>query len=268
MPHGISKYTLSEIEHKYPSNVHILNHPTVTSLLAKLCIPETTQPEFNRLIQSLYSTLFVEAINAEWPQMPIELDTRMTALHPNCQYTGHVLDRQQRGIVIAMARAGILPSQIGFDLLCQLVNSNLIRQDHIFATRVADANDKVTRTTLTGSKIGGDIEDCILFLPDPMGATGYSIATTVDHFKKNVPGKAKKIIAIHLIITPEFIRHMTKHHPDVIIYTARVDRGLSPDHVLKSVPGTFWNEEKGLNNKQYIVPGAGGVGELINNSFV
>lgn len=268
MTQGLTNYALSEIEHEYPQNIHILNHPTVTSLLAKLCLPETTQPEFNRLIESLYSTLFVEAINAEWPLMPIELETRMTAHHPDCLYVGHVLDRQQRGIVVAMARAGILPSQIGFDLLCQLVNSNLIRQDHIFATRVADANDKVTHTTLTGSKIGGDIDECIVFLPDPMGATGFSIATTIEHFKKNVPGKVKKFIAIHLIITPEYIRHMTQHHPDVVIYTARLDRGLSPDSVLKTKPGTHWEQEKGLNDKQYIVPGAGGVGELINNSFV
>ena len=26
--------------------------------------------------------------------------------------------------------------------------------------------------------------------------------------------------------------------------------------------------EKGLNQNQYIIPGAGGVGELLNNSFV
>ncbi|MBY0316835.1 MAG: uracil phosphoribosyltransferase [Bdellovibrionales bacterium] len=268
MHQGITHYSLSELEHKYPDNVHILNHPTVTSLLAKLCLPETTQPEFNRLIESLYSTLFVEAINAEWPLMPIELNTRMTVAHPDCQYVGHVLDRQQRGIVVAMARAGILPSQLGFDLLCQLVNSNLIRQDHVFASRVADANDQVTHTNLYGSKIGGDIDECIIFLPDPMGATGHSISTTIDHYKKNVAGKEKKFIAIHLIVTPEYIRHVTEKHPDVIIYTARLDRGLSSDKVLKSIPGTYWNEEKGLNDKQYIVPGAGGVGELINNSFV
>ena len=30
----------------------------------------------------------------------------------------------------------------------------------------------------------------------------------------------------------------------------------------------FLNEEKGLNDHQYIVPGAGGLGELLNNSFV
>ena len=32
--------------------------------------------------------------------------------------------------------------------------------------------------------------------------------------------------------------------------------------------GTFWDKEKGLNEYQYIVPGAGGLGEILNNAFV
>ena len=35
-----------------------------------------------------------------------------------------------------------------------------------------------------------------------------------------------------------------------------------------AVPGERWEEETGLNERQYIVPGAGGLGEIINNSFV
>jgi uracil phosphoribosyltransferase len=73
---------------------------------------------------------------------------------------------------------------------------------------------------------------------------------------------------MYLIITPEYIRHLHKTHPEVEIYTARVDRGLSKREVLNTAPGTHWDQERGLNDKQYIVPGAGGVGELINNSFV
>jgi hypothetical protein len=38
--------------------------------------------------------------------------------------------------------------------------------------------------------------------------------------------------------------------------------------VLATVPGTHWAEEKGLDEHQYIVPGAGGVGEILNNAWV
>ena len=38
--------------------------------------------------------------------------------------------------------------------------------------------------------------------------------------------------------------------------------------VLKTQPGERWDEEKGLNGKQYIVTGGGGFGEVLNNAFV
>ena len=112
------------------------------------------------------------------------------------------------------------------------------------------------------------MDNAILLIPDPMGATGSSICEVIDHYKKNVPGTISKIVAAHLIITPEYIRKVHEQHPEVIVYAARLDRGFSSERALDAIPGEFWDEEKGLNDSQYIVPGAGGVGELINNSFV
>jgi len=34
------------------------------------------------------------------------------------------------------------------------------------------------------------------------------------------------------------------------------------------VPGTHWDRERGLDDKQYIVPGGGGFGEIMNNAYV
>jgi hypothetical protein len=38
--------------------------------------------------------------------------------------------------------------------------------------------------------------------------------------------------------------------------------------LLTETPGKFWEKEVGLNENQYIVPGGGGLGEVMNNSFV
>ena len=57
-------------------------------------------------------------------------------------------------------------------------------------------------------------------------------------------------------------------HPDVPVYALRLDRGLSDEQVLKMTPGKNWEAEKGLNEKGYIVPGGGGFGEIMNNSYV
>ena len=121
---------------------------------------------------------------------------------------------------------------------------------------------------LGGMKIGGDVEGAFLLFPDPMGATGGSLATAIDTYKKSVPGKIRKIVNIHLIVTPEYLRKMTREHPDVIVYAIRVDRGLSAPDVLRTVQGTRWDDERGLTDHQYIVPGGGGFGEIMNNALV
>jgi uracil phosphoribosyltransferase len=71
-----------------------------------------------------------------------------------------------------------------------------------------------------------------------------------------------------LIVTPEYLKRVTTQHKDLIIYAVRVDRGLSNPAVLKTEPGLKWDQERGLDDTQYIVPGGGGFGEILNNSFV
>jgi uracil phosphoribosyltransferase len=99
-----------------------------------------------------------------------------------------------------------------------------------------------------------------------MGATGSTIVEAIDFYKSR--GKAYKYIALHCIITPEYLRTVRAKHPDLVVYSVRLDRGLSPADVLASTPGLHWDLERGLNNKHYIVPGGGGFGEIINNAYV
>jgi uracil phosphoribosyltransferase len=71
---------------------------------------------------------------------------------------------------------------------------------------------------------------------------------------------------MHLIVTPEYLWRMRSNHPEVVIYAIRLDRGLSNRTVLRCPPGERWAEERGLNDRHYIVPGGGGFGELLNNA--
>ena len=135
-------------------------------------------------------------------------------------------------------------------------------------SRMLGANEEVVGAGIGGMKIGGDVENAFLLFPDPMGATGSSLSEAIGTYKKKVPGNPRRIINIHLIVTPEYLRRMTSDHPDVIVYAVRLDRGLSPADVMATVPGTRWAEEKGLTDHQYIVPGGGGFGEIMNNAYV
>ncbi len=49
---------------------------------------------------------------------------------------------------------------------------------------------------------------------------------------------------------------MTTDHPDVVVFAVRLDRGLSSPEVMATIRGTRWDEERGLTDHQYIVPGA------------
>lgn len=260
---------MSEIEHRYGQNVHILSDPFLLSHLGQLCSADTFQPTINQLVDSIYSNLVKIIVNNEFPRKQASIATRMSVMHPaEGVFVGELVDRQQPAVCVNLARAGTFPSHICFDALNYILDPGVVRQDHISINRATDSKDQVVGTNVAGHKIGGTVKDTIVLFPDPMGATGSTIVSALDIYKSQIKGPAKKYISIHLIVTPEYLKRVREAHPELIIYAVRLDRGLSAARVLETVPGTHWDEEKGLNSKQYIVPGGGGFGEILNNAFV
>jgi uracil phosphoribosyltransferase len=178
-----------------------------------------------------------------------------------------LIDPEVPVVSVNLARAGTLPSHICYTALNYFMNPKKVRQDHISIGRTTDEQHKVTGSLVSGHKIGGNVDDSIVLFPDPMGATGGTLVEAVDLYKSQ-PGKARKFIALHCIVTPEYLKKIQSRHPDLIVYAIRLDRGLSPKDVLDSVPGMHWDRERGLNDKHYIVPGGGGFGEILNNAYV
>jgi uracil phosphoribosyltransferase len=258
----------SEIDHRYGPNVHVLANPYLLSALAQLCARETIQPAINRLVRDVYSRLLADVLSAEFPRVVADVPTRMVDVTPAGVFHGQVLDRATRAVTVNIARAGTIPSQTVYDLLNDALDPRLVRQDHIIMSRMLGADEQVVGAGIGGMKIGGDVDGAYLLFPDPMGATGSSLAEAIETYKRQVAGTPRRIVNIHLIVTPEYLRRMTRQHPDVVVYAARLDRGLSPEEVLDTVPGERWDEERGLTDHQYIVPGGGGFGEIMNNAQV
>lgn len=252
----------SEIEHLYGKNVHILSSPLMLSLLAKLGSPEAHQPQINNLVEMLYSHLIDHVIDAVFPRKQASMKTRMDAT-----YDGQIVDPETPVVSVDLARAGTFPSHLCYNKLNYLMNPCQIRQDHFYVARVSDETGKVTGVNVSGSKIGGGVDKAIVLFPDPMGATGSTIVQVYEHYKNAVGGIPLMMVALHLIITPEYLEKVTKACPDLQIFALRLDRGLSSQNVLDEIPGKNWKQEKGLNNHQYIIPGAGGLGEILNNSY-
>ncbi|MHB1846192.1 MAG: uracil phosphoribosyltransferase [Deltaproteobacteria bacterium] len=263
-----SQFRLSELEHRYGPNVHVLSNPFLLTQLATLCAKETTQPAINQLVVQIYSDLVKTVINVELPRKQVSIPTRMIDQNPLGVFQGEVVDRSVRVVTVNIARAGTLPSQVTYDLLNQLLDPRLVRQDHLIMARQVDEKHQVTGSQIFGAKVGGDVDDAFLLFPDPMGATGGSMAEAIDWYAEKVAGKARRIVTLNLIVTPEYLKRLRDRHPEVVVYAVRLDRGLSPTDVLSSVPGTHWERERGLDDRQYIVPGAGGFGEIMNNAYV
>jgi uracil phosphoribosyltransferase len=260
-------FRLSESEHRYGPKVHILKDPFLLSTLARLCSEETHQPVINELVTTLYSSMLKIMVNREFPLRQAKVRTRMAELHPEGVLQAPLIDPETPVVSVNLARAGTLPSHICYTALNYFMNPKRVRQDHISIGRTTDQQEKVTGSRVSGHKIGGDVDGAIVLFPDPMGATGGTIAEAVSMYKAR-PGKALKYVALHCIVTPEYLKKLHSTHPDLEIYAIRLDRGLSSREVLDSVPGTYWDRERGLNDKHYIVPGGGGFGEIMNNAYV
>jgi uracil phosphoribosyltransferase len=263
-----SRFEAPQIPHRYGDRVHLLDDPLAWSLLSRACSPETGQPDVGRLVRMLYEMLARVVLAAELPRARVDVPTRMVSSHPEAVYRGLALARSTRTVTVGIARAGTMPSQVVFDLMNDVLDPALVRQDHLFMSRQTNDRGEVIGATWHDAKIGRDVGDRYVVFPDPMGATGSSMVSAVTYYNTALEGRPAKCIAMHLVVTPEYLRRVRAEHPDLVVYALRLDRGLSPSAVLRTEPGTHWDEERGLNDHQYIVPGAGGVGEILNNAWV
>jgi uracil phosphoribosyltransferase len=256
-----------ETPHSYGPNVHILSDAWAMSLLARLGHPDTGTMLLQELVEAGTRRL-LHAATAELATAPIDVPTRMAATEPRARVTGNAVDASQRVVVVDVARAGMIPALVCQRELSYLIDPAHLRVDHVYMQRIADEHGRIVRVDLSGSKIGGPIDDATILVPDPMGATGGTVSRLVAHYLDTVGGKPRRFVALHLVITPEHIRRLRELPVPVHVYALRLDRGLSDPAVLETGLGDDIDRERGLTGHGYVVPGAGGLGELINNAFV
>lgn len=255
-----------ELPHRYGDTVHVLNSPFLRSVLARLGGNEIRHPEINESLRVIYRDLLIQFASRELPTVRAEIETRMVASEPRAVYRGEILDPHHEVVVVSIIRAGIIPAQTCFDLLNLAIDPRNVRLDHLMMARTTDEAGHVSGVSFSGSKVGGSIAGRTLLIPDPMGATGGTILRAAAWYREHY-GEPRKIVALPMIATPEFLKNLRAHLPECVVYTARIDRGLSSSEVLEEMPGTRWDEERGLDEKSYIIPGAGGLGEVLNNSW-
>ena len=112
------RFRMSELEHNYGKQVHIVSDPYLFTILAKLCEASCRQPLINQLLDKLYRELVKTVVNVEFPLAETVVETRMAGLHPDeGRFKAKVLDPTTKVICVNLARAGTVPSHICYDAL-------------------------------------------------------------------------------------------------------------------------------------------------------
>ncbi|MBQ7000604.1 MAG: uracil phosphoribosyltransferase [Oscillospiraceae bacterium] len=203
-------------------NVHVLNHPLIQHKLAILRNKETPVKEFRELVGEIAGLMCYEATR-NLPTEEVLVET------PICTAKCRMLSGKKLAIVPVL-RAGL-----GMvDNMVALIPSAKI--GHIGLYRDPETHKPVEYYC----KLPEDIENRVVFVVDPMLATGGSAVAAIDFLKAR---GCKNIIMMNVIGCPEGVKAVTEAHPDVDIYLSALD-------------------EK-LNDHAYIVPGLGDAGDRI-----
>ncbi len=204
------------------ANVHVMDHPLIHHKLAILRNKETPVKEFRELVSEIAGLMCYEATRS-LPTVEVEVETPVATA--KCRMLAG-----KKLAIIPILRAGL-----GMvDSMVDMIPSAKI--GHIGLYRDPETHLPVEYYC----KLPEDIGNRVVFVVDPMLATGGSAIAAIDFLKQH---GCKNIIMMNVIGCPEGVKAVTEAHPDVDLYLAAVD-------------------EK-LNDHAYIVPGLGDAGDRI-----
>lgn len=89
----------------------------VLSFVDKVPVKDAKRAQVSRLIVELYRMLVHEVVAAEFPRQVASIPTRMIQYVKEGIYDGEVIAQDTKAVVVALARAGLLPSQVSYDFL-------------------------------------------------------------------------------------------------------------------------------------------------------
>lgn len=203
------------------SKVVIFNHPLIDHKLAIIRSVDTSTKQFRETLNEI-STLMAYEATRDLPVKEIEVHTPIAK--------AKAFELSVEVVIVPILRAG-LGMVDGIHSLIPTAKTG-----HIGLYR----NEETLKPERYYAKFPSTLPNAVVFLVDPMLATGGSAVEAINILKEK---GAKKIVYMGLVGVDEGINNIIKHHPDVDIYLAAKD-------------------EK-LNENGYIVPGLGDCGDRI-----
>lgn len=204
------------------SKVTTIDHPLVQHKLTMLRKKDTGSKEFRELVNEL-AMLMAYEVTRDLPLKEVEVET------PICTAKFNILANDKLSVV-PILRAGLGMA----DGIMNLIPS--AKMGHIGLYRDPDTYEAKGYYC----KLPSDVAERVVFLVDPMLATGNTAIEAARLLKKE---GCNSIRLVSLIAAPEGIEAMQKAHPDVDIYIGNIDDEL--------------------NDHRYIVPGLGDAGDRL-----
>ncbi|MCL2852672.1 MAG: uracil phosphoribosyltransferase [Defluviitaleaceae bacterium] len=212
---------------------HVSDHPLIESKMAKLRDVRTGAKEFREIASEITALLFYEAARSV-------LTAEETVMTPICETKCKTIGVQLAVVPILRAGLGMVNG------ILSLMPTTKVGHIGIFR------NPETLEPVEYFSKLPSDCAERVVFLTDPMLATGGTAAAAVSFLKeKGVPIHNIKFLC--LIACPEGVKRLQGEYPDVDIYAAAYDVYDKYDD----------GSPKGLNDHGYIVPGLGDAGDRI-----
>ncbi len=192
-------------------NLSIVSHPLLKRDLTILRRKETPPGIFRKTVSDAAAVMAYEVMrDLELSQITID-----TPLEPT---SGYVIS--QRVIVVPILRAGLGLA----DGFVRFVPEAAI--GHLGMER----DEETLQPVDYFSKLPAGLEDAVVYVVDPMLATGGSAVNAVSHLKQL---GAQHFRFVCLVAAPEGVGAMLEAHPDVPVYAASLDRGLDDNAFIR-----------------------------------
>ena len=204
------------------SKVMVMDHPLIQHKIGLIRKKETGTKDFRETISEIAMMICYEATrHLELADVQIET--------PICSTTVKEIKGRKMAIVpILRAGLGMVDGALKMIPAAKIGHIGLYR------------DPETHKPVEYYCKLPEDISNRVVYVVDPMLATGGSAVAAIDFLKKH---GCRNIIMMNIIGCPEGIKAVQEAHPDVEIFLAAVD-------------------EK-LNEHAYIVPGLGDAGDRI-----
>jgi uracil phosphoribosyltransferase len=191
--------------------LHVVTHPLVDDVLALLRDKRTPSTEFRRLAHRVSLLVAAEATR-DLPTAESEVETPLE--------TTRARRLAHRVVAVPVLRAGLGM----LDAFLELVPSAQVGYFGL------ERNEKTAVARRYYEKVPKDLQDAVVYLLDPMLATGGSASAAMTELKHH---GAQWIKFVGLIAAPEGVQLMLREHPEVPLHVASLDRELDENKFIR-----------------------------------